>query len=974
MRITILGKAVLFLIFLTLWNAVNGGLNTLYMLYSALAAAIAVAWIGVRAAALGVTVKTILPDQIFCDEYFPIRLEIRNRLPLPIFGILVSCHSGLLPINSIGERKTVTTTVSYRIARRGLNVINDLRLEFSFPFSLFIRMKKIPIKDVLAFPAITRLAGRPRPELYQTEDALFPKRGAGDEFWGVRELGPDDDAKQISWKLSAKAAKPLIKEYAELAGNRVVITVSGAPENDATEFKIREAAAAARFFIDEGSFVRLITDEGDTGFGRGLLHLEMILKHLAILGQGKRLPAPVKLKRKKWTLPAIENTGPLHSLLYILAAALTASLWLVEGLDIPTKAGMCALLPLAWMLNRRGIYPIPSLVLNIMSLAVIAAVFFIDIPAKGLLVGLTHLLCYALANLLISKKPRNNTGPILLVCFLLFIVISWQTVDVYYFAVFTAVFLFLGFLLTQTGSLSAGLNSKKILAVSASTVLVFAIAGIVFAATPRIRDPRMANFMRRIGLANLVAPDLSIVKLSDEMELGIFNDVRTNTRRAMQVKITDFNAETGATIKIRAGTLNHFDGKRWTRVSEDFIYNFMGNRAESSEGLGYYEKFKGYFVSNAFRSDQNFIREEFFLSPMGTNLIFSIGDPTAISENIFQPAFDATDTLYAAFPFEAGGHYVVLSGNRNIDIGGGIDNYESILEALFLELPYTKDMSIVRQMADSITQAIHGDEKKAKAIEDYFKNNFRYSYMAKHGRQGIGDFLTKTRAANCEYFSSAMALMLRHLGIPSRIAIGYLAGDFRKAGGYFDVRNSDGHAWVEAYIRDKGWLTYDPTPMTVELPAFSFPFGREIYMYFLDMQMSWYRYVIGYDFYVQQDTIAALISKWREAVVIAVTSIVALVLVIFAAIGAHSLFGGKTKAAASHPATTVFYSALKILRRHGLSPKQWQTPMEFSKVVSAKEPRLDIFEGFVTSYYEWRYGRASGREAKERLKKLRARW
>ena len=104
MQITILGKFCLFLIFLTLWNAVNGGLNLLYMVYSALVAALVVSWLGVRLAMLLVRVEATLPDQVFADDPFPLALTIRNRGWLPIIGIAVVTSETRTVIGDIGPR------------------------------------------------------------------------------------------------------------------------------------------------------------------------------------------------------------------------------------------------------------------------------------------------------------------------------------------------------------------------------------------------------------------------------------------------------------------------------------------------------------------------------------------------------------------------------------------------------------------------------------------------------------------------------------------------------------------------------------------------------------------------------------------------------------------------------------------------------------------------------------------------------
>ncbi len=102
------------------------------------------------------------------------------------------------------------------------------------------------------------------------------------------------------------------------------------------------------------------------------------------------------------------------------------------------------------------------------------------------------------------------------------------------------------------------------------------------------------------------------------------------------------------------------------------------------------------------------------------------------------------------------------------------------------------------------------------ALQDYFTgpdSAFRYSLQTapSGGDDALVEFLTVGRTGYCEQFASAMAVMLRAVGIPSRVAVGFTGGtDF---GDYRSIRTSDAHAWVEAYFPGTGWVLFDPTPL-----------------------------------------------------------------------------------------------------------------------------------------------------------------
>ena len=79
------------------------------------------------------------------------------------------------------------------------------------------------------------------------------------------------------------------------------------------------------------------------------------------------------------------------------------------------------------------------------------------------------------------------------------------------------------------------------------------------------------------------------------------------------------------------------------------------------------------------------------------------------------------------------------------------------------------------------------------------------------------------RSGNCEYFAAAMAVMLRSIGVPARVAAGFQQGEWNPYGRYFMVRLSDAHAWVEVYLDGRGWVAFDPSPraeaMAEEIPG-----------------------------------------------------------------------------------------------------------------------------------------------------------
>ena len=121
---------------------------------------------------------------------------------------------------------------------------------------------------------------------------------------------------------------------------------------------------------------------------------------------------------------------------------------------------------------------------------------------------------------------------------------------------------------------------------------------------------------------------------------------------------------------------------------------------------------------------------------------------------------------------------------------------------------------------------------KAKALERLLSSApFEYSLNRPPPAPNVDpieDFVTRNRSGHCEYFASALALMLRSQGIPARMVIGYRGGECNPLGDFFDVRQLHAHAWVEAYlepdqipekerpaglsVQHGAWLVLDATP------------------------------------------------------------------------------------------------------------------------------------------------------------------
>jgi len=116
---------------------------------------------------------------------------------------------------------------------------------------------------------------------------------------------------------------------------------------------------------------------------------------------------------------------------------------------------------------------------------------------------------------------------------------------------------------------------------------------------------------------------------------------------------------------------------------------------------------------------------------------------------------------------------------------------------------------------DPASRPYEDDPRAMRALEAHFTEGFGYTLDAEPvppGRDATEWFLFERREGHCEFYASALALMARAVGIPSRVVTGYVVAEYNEVSGVYVVRQSNAHAWVEALVAPRAWRTYDATP------------------------------------------------------------------------------------------------------------------------------------------------------------------
>jgi hypothetical protein len=149
---------------------------------------------------------------------------------------------------------------------------------------------------------------------------------------------------------------------------------------------------------------------------------------------------------------------------------------------------------------------------------------------------------------------------------------------------------------------------------------------------------------------------------------------------------------------------------------------------------------------------------------------------------------------------------------ENLEIAG--EDYPATITDRYLQLPATLPTR-VQELAASLTQDSGTPYLKARSIHDYLVANYPYTLTINtppSDADGVDYFLFTQKSGYCTYFASAMAVMLRSVGIPSRLVVGYLPGQYDSDGHRFLLRDRDYHAWTEIFFPGYGWVRFEATP------------------------------------------------------------------------------------------------------------------------------------------------------------------
>jgi transglutaminase-like putative cysteine protease len=478
----------------------------------------------------------------------------------------------------------------------------------------------------------------------------------------------------------------------------------------------------------------------------------------------------------------------------------------------------------------------------------------------------------------------------------------------------------------------------------------------------------------RAAFQHLVSHRYYLAGFSNNVTLGEIGEIKKENTPVMHVKMEQ-PEDRGLALKWRGATLSEFNGRAWRNrpVPGKQLQPGDGFQMQLDDSRRVPEKYR-------------YISYQVNLNELGSDALFFAGTPQFL--RITSPV--------TRYPFD---NYTVRFGEaRNIsynvysrlerpyseyDPAELVDPPSEKDREAYLQLPPRLDARIP-ELALKVVGAETSTGLRARMIERYLRTHYGYTLELPPTEPAdpLSFFLFHRRKGHCEYFASAMAVMLRTLGIPTRMVTGFQSGIYNPISGSQLIRASDAHSWVEAWLPQRGWTTFDPTPPDPNPERLGWL--TRLSFYADAAEVFWSDWVVNYNLDRQLqlrsrvgETSRNMGLKWFD--LRAVTSFpyrdyakqigfVTLGIVILGLAG--RLFGRDSwrwwqqrrrvlkvqrGEAEASDATLLYRRMLTVLTRRGIEKPVWLTPFEFAHVL--QEPELArLVEDLTEAYNEVRFG------------------
>jgi transglutaminase-like putative cysteine protease len=374
--------------------------------------------------------------------------------------------------------------------------------------------------------------------------------------------------------------------------------------------------------------------------------------------------------------------------------------------------------------------------------------------------------------------------------------------------------------------------------------LIIAVAAPLFFAFPRVGG---ASFGSNKNFFS------SITGFSDSVNLGEIGQLKQNDEIVMRVRLENAKSNNLNSTRWRGVALDTFDNRSWSKTFE------MPRELRNESGV-----FRIEYAKDA----ESIAVQTIYLEPIDTPVLFTLSRPLAIQGNFQSVKRDSTGAInfirnefdrliYKVYSDTSLPPVARLQSDREV--------YSPDVAGRYLQLPDIDER--ISELTAQVTANAANRYDKAAAVEKYLQNEFGYTLNLKAGgAEPLADFLFNVREGHCEYFASAMAVMLRTQGIATRIVNGFQLGEYNETADVYVVKQKSAHTWVEVYFpQENVWVPFDPTPFAGQTDgSVSTGVLGTFSRFFEAMETFWIQYFVAYDSQEQRSLFRSVKNGFQD--------------------------------------------------------------------------------------------------------------
>lgn len=768
----------------------------------------------------------------------------------------------------------------------------------------------------------------------------FGARGVSgnDDFAGVRAWQPGDSPRHIDWKAVARERPMMTKQWTGSEHSLVILDWNSVTLED--DARAQQFAKWIHDCESQGISYSLRLPNRAIPASIGPAHMRQCLEAL-----GGMIPGNVTegTSGKRQHIPFVHETSHVGgtTALYVLSFALAmTALPLIGHVSIFAVLLFFAALILR-IVNGWVCTPLARVAYVVFGAAL---VFLTESDHRSMEAATALLLVFIGAKVIESRSPRDFQVVGLLGWFLCMCDLSLEQSLIW--SLYTAgVFLFIATVLVW---LRCGELKKKPPTRTAFTLLAqsLPVMLLMFLFFPRGNEDFVARLARR---------NAGRSGLTGNLEPGSVAKVALSDKVSFRAQITGEQKIGPRDRYWRCMVLWDCNGLAWRRGAG-------GGRSAPSQGKA------------------KTVRQMIAVEPHGNYWLPALDRPIDVEPNATGSLMGDDDTVFSNDSVDNARRFVVLSSispvrsplskqlrARALRVPPNISEHVANLAASFRKSPGSSNKEVVRTALDYLRE-----------------QGFKYTLdPGAYDANGLEDFLLRRRLGFCEHFSASFATLMRLAGVPARVVVGYLGGEYSERGGYWIVRQYDAHAWTEVWLEETGWTRIDPTAelnpdrltshLETSLAGTDSNFAQnrktwwwrawtESRLLWDRLDYEWYNRVVSADEQAQMDALATLgLSKVRWTVLLAaLAGGVALT-----ALGVFLWL--KRSARHPDPAALLWLNVCKQLAKAGLPRQPGEGASAFASRASEAFPKAAAnLQKISECYNELRYG--SGRSTLDELR------